>query len=386
MSRMRRLVLVLCTVCFVATGCSSDPEATPRRSSSTPAPVATVAPTDAEKLEEGKDYEVVTTLPGGVDGHQVVWFGVDDGGAAYGEIIVPFPKANPGSMALSSYAQPILMSPEGELTRMTPVRDSGPPSQMTGADADDRWVTWLESASGSIGAGMWSLYSYERSTGTVRQLGSYRDRKAWKDSGLDYDGRPEIMGDDVVMGTSFIRSGDAILKAPLDGSAPLDVLLPDATAPDVDEDGFSHLRSDGTLMHRDVATGESRQIDGPTEQGMCQQYRSGVLLTCESTADGIVVRIVRPGGETAYGPFRETVTYAQIRDGWATFVADQGVDPKAYLVDLSDGTLFEVASSESDWALLGHGYASIVEGRHEFTKEPGPVVDGFRLITLMSTG
>lgn len=387
MSRMRRVVLALCALSLVAAGCSSDPEAAGSEPSPVPSAThATVAPASAAKLAEGEDYDVVTTLPGGIDGDQVLWFGADDEGTAYGEIIVPFPKANPGSMALSSRAQPVLMSTDGELTRMTPVRDSGPPSQLTGADADARWVTWLESASGQIGAGLWTLYSYERSTGTVRQLGSYRDKRAWRDSGLDYDGRPEIVGDDVLMGTSFIRSGDAVLSAPLDGSAPLDVLVPGATAPDVDESGFSYLTLDGTLMHRDAATGESRQIDGPTGQGTCQQYRSGVLMTCEKTAAGILVRIAGPDGETVFGPFRRTVGYAQIRDGWASFVEDQGGDARLYAIDLSERTLYEASASENDWQPMGHGYAVVAKGRKELTKEAGPVVAGYELVKLRDAG
>ncbi|MET1036641.1 MAG: hypothetical protein ABW075_00115 [Aeromicrobium sp.] len=322
---------------------------------------AIAATTSAEKMVEGKDFAVVGTLPAEIDGDKTYWFGTDAQGTAYGEITVPDPTADPGSMALDSFVQPVLLDTAGELTRMTPVRDSGTRTQMTGADADERWVTWLESASGQVGAGRWTLFSYERSTGALHELGSWKDEVAGKDSGLDYEGRPEILGDEVVMtawSMSHGRGTGTILTAPLDGSAPLTELVADAKDPDVDAQGFSYVDGSGALMYRETATGASREV-GPA-RAACQFYRTETLLTCTETPSGMEVRIAQPSGRLRLGPFSHA-SYPALRDGWATFVEDADGEPTIHAVDLARSTAYEVSSSQNDWRLMGHGHALVTQ-------------------------
>jgi hypothetical protein len=380
---VKSLFVTLGAVGVLLAGCSSDPQQRPASvlttSTSTPAAPedSTITPTSASKLVEGRDYDDVAALPAQIDGSQAYWFGVDAQGTAYGEIMVPDPKADPGSMALDSFMQPVMVDTAGELTRMTPVRNSGIRTQMTGADADDRWVTWLESASGQVGAGRWTLFSYERSSGTLHELGSWEDEVAGKESGLDYEGRPEILGDDVVMTAWSMTHGHGtgkILRAPLDGSAPLDELVADAKDPDVDEQGFSYVAGSGALMYRETATGASREVS--PAGAACQFYRSDTLLTCVATTAGMEVHIAKPSGVLRFGPFAH-VSYLALRDGWATFVEDADGDPTIHAVDLSRSTGYEVSSSQSDWRLMGHGYALVAE-----RSDPAKVPEGYQLIKL----
>jgi hypothetical protein len=357
MSRMRATLFA--AAALLLAGCTSDP------TEPSPSPRPTTPAASATPLAEGEDYDVVATLPAEIDGSPAQWSGVDAAGTAFGGIAVTDLGYEQGRMGpVDSYAQPVLMSADGELTRMTPVRDSGVTTQMLGGDANADWVTWFESADTSIGTGSWRLYSYERSTKRLRRLATYKDDVVRDGNVLDYDGRPEILGDDVVTGTSAIGSsgkGSAILTVPLDGSAPLSELVPDASEPDVDEKGFSFLKGKKTLMYRDASTGKTRRLHTGAGRGECHYYRSGVLVTCDKTRDGEQVTVAGPGGKRAFGPF-SGVSYVELRDGWVTFVADADGDPQIYAVDAAAGTLHHVSASQNGWRLMGHGYALVVQG------------------------
>jgi hypothetical protein len=367
MSRMRTTLPALAVAALLLAGCASDlSEPATSATATTPTSRATIGPASATPLVEGEDYAVVATLPATIDGSPVQWSGVDGSGTAFGGIAVPDPDYEQGRMGpVGSYAQPVLMSPAGQLTRMTPVRQSGVTTQMLGGDANDDWVTWFESADTSIGMGSWSLYSYERSTEKLRRLATYEDDVVRDGNFLDYDGRPEILGDDVVMGTAAIGpsgKGSAILTVPLDGSAPLSELVPDASEPDVDEKGFSYLQGWKTLMYRDASTGRTRRLHTGAGRGECHFYRSGVLVTCEKGAGGVAVTVTGPDGERTFGPFLGGVSYVELRDGWVRFVADADGDPQIYAVDAATGNLHHVSSSQNEWRLMGHGYAMVVRG------------------------
>lgn len=111
----------------------------------------------------------------------------------------------------------------------------------------------------------------------------------------------------------------AILTVPLDGSAPLTELVPGASEPDVDESGFSFLQGWKTLMYRDASTGGTRRLHTGAGRGECHFYRSGVLVTCEKTTDGVEVRVAGPDREMSFGPFRRGVSYVELRAGWVRF-------------------------------------------------------------------
>ncbi|MET0819611.1 MAG: hypothetical protein ABWY58_01490 [Aeromicrobium sp.] len=366
---MRTTLIALASAALLLAGCSSDSDepaaSAPPSASAAPTTPATTAPASATPLVEGEDYDVVAALPATIEGSPVQWSGVDAGGTAFGGIDVPDPAYEQGRMGpVDSYAQPVLMTPTGQLTRMTPVRDSGVTTQMLGGDANDDWVTWFESADTSIGMGSWTLYSYERSTKTLRTIATYEDDVVGKNTFLDYDGRPEILGDDVVMGTAGIGSsgkGSAILTVPLDGSAPLTRLVARASEPDVDENGFSFLQGWKRLMYRDTSTGDIRQLHTGAGRGECHFYRSGVLVTCDKTSDGEEVTVAGPEGTRTFGPFRSGVSYVELRDGWARFVEDADGDPQIYAVDAATETLHHVSASQNLWRLVGHGYALVVQ-------------------------
>jgi hypothetical protein len=369
MSRMRTTLLALAGAALLLAGCASDPSepATSVRPPASAAPTtpSTTAPASATPLVEGADYDVVATLPATIDGSPVQWSGVDGSGTAFGGIEVPDPDYQEGQMgSVGSYSQPVLMSLDGRLTHMTPVRRSGVTTQMLGGDANDDWVTWFESADTSIGTGSWSLYSYERSTKKLRLLATHEDDVVRDGNFLDYDGRPEILGGDVVMGTAAIGpsgKGSAILTVPLDGSAALTTLVRDASEPDVDEKGFSFLQGWKTLMYRDASTGKIRQLHTGAGRGECHFYRSSVLVTCEKGDGGVVVTVAGPNGARTFGPFPGGVGYVELRDGWARFVEDADGDPQIYAVDAATGTLHHVSSSQGLWRLIGHGYALVAQ-------------------------
>jgi hypothetical protein len=381
---MRPALLALTAAAVLLAGCSSTPSATPASvprtsaTTATPAPEATIAPDSATPLVEGKDYDVVTTLPAQIDGSPTRWSGVDAAGTAYGDIAVPDPDADRSSMGpVGSWAQPVLMNRDGGLTRMTPVRDSGVTTQMLGGDANDDWVTWFESADTNVGSGSWTLFSYERSTKKLRRLATYEDDVVGQGTFLDYDGRPEILGDDVVMGTAAISrsgKGSAILTVPLDGSAPLSELVPRASDPDVDEKGFSFVLGKKALMYRDAATGETRQLHPGTGRGECQFYRSGVLVTCEKTDGGEEITVAGPDGEQSFGPFRNGVSYVELRDGWVRFVEDADGDHQIYAVDVASGTLHPAAAWPNGWRLMGHGYALAEPGDPDGTSSDSQLI------------
>lgn len=384
MSRMRSMPLTVCAAAaLLLGGCASEPEsprasaATTAATTPTPTPDAAIAPASATALVEGEDYDVVGIVPAEIDGARVVWTGSDAAGTVFGGIAVPDPDFETDRMGpVGSYAQPVLMNAEtGELTRMTPVRDSGTTTQMLGGDANDDWVTWLESADTNIGMGSWTLYSYERSTKKLRELASHRDDVVREGNFLDYDGRAEIVGDDVVMGTASVSrsgKGSAILTVPLDGSAPISELVPGASESDADEDGFSFVLEKKALMYREASTGETRQLHAGAGRGECQFYRSKVLVTCEKTSDGVEVTVAGPNGEKTFGPFRGGVSYVELRDGWARFVADS----RTYAVDAATMTLHHVSASQIGWHLVGHGHALVAQG----SADEG--WSGYELITL----
>ncbi|MRJ77935.1 hypothetical protein GEV29_15440 [Aeromicrobium sp. SMF47] len=361
---------------LLVAGCASGIEDPAPRTASPRTRV--IAAQSAAALKDGRDVELVATLPASIDGNRTFWLGADARGTVYGEIVVPAAKVAPGSMAeVDSYSQPVLIDLAGKVTHLTPPRTSGTTTQMTGADADDEWVTWLESASVQAGSGEWTLYSYERATQKLRVLGSYEDEVAGEDSFLDYDGRPEILGGDVVMGigsTNRGGKGSAVLSAPLDGSRPLEVLVPTANDPDADEDGFSYVQGKDALMYRDAATGRTRELAPGDDE--CQRFRFGVLLTCDRSDEGVVVRLEGTDIDARLGPFGAHVGYVELEDGWASFVTDPDGDPRIYAVELATSTMYETSRSQNDWNLMGHGYAMV-------THRDGDTVTGNDLVKLL---
>ncbi len=319
-------------------------------------------PATATALREGTDFDVVGELPGMVDGSPTYWSAADSEGSVFGQIMVPDPKADPGSMGeVGYYAQPVLLDPASKkLTRLTPVRDSGRTMQITGADVDDTWVTWLESAVAHVGSGQWKLYSYERSTKKVRLLGSYQEPVAGTDSTLDYEAKPEIVGSDVVMSIMSDRGTDrrnTILSAPLDGSKPLAVLIDGAVDPDADEGGFSYVQGKNDLMYRDGRTGESKRIHAGA--GRCQFYRAGILLTCDQKAGRTEVTVGTTTDSDVYGPFGSDVGYVDLTGGWATLVDHRDNADTTYAINIATSKIYLATKSQVGWDLLGHGFASV---------------------------
>lgn len=178
--RARGLVAAVAAVTCVA-GCTSDFDDEPPRS----APVVITAD-DASTMKDGRDYDVVATLPAKVDGRKAHYFGVSPDGLVFGETYAEDPKAKPsvgpGDMGVSARSNVILLDPESrKVTRVSDGDARARRTAVSGVDVDEKWVTWLEIE--AIDGSDWTLYSYERSTGTERRLGTHRDAK-WQDNSV----------------------------------------------------------------------------------------------------------------------------------------------------------------------------------------------------------
>lgn len=360
---MKSSAVVSVLVAVLLGGCAagSQETSTPMPSASS-AVDATIDPATATPLREGADFEVIGELPATVDGSPTYWSAADAKGSVFGQIMVPDPQADPGSMGeVGYYAQPIMVdAASNKLTRLTPVRDSGRTMQIIGADVDDTWIIWLESGDAHIGSGRWKLYSYERATKKVRLLGSYKDPVAGTDSTLDYEGKPEIVGSDVVMSITSDKGSDrrnSILSAPLDGSKPLAVLIDGAVDPDADDGGFSYVQDAKDLMYRDARTGESKRIRAG--DGQCQFYRAGVLLTCGKKAGRTEITVSTSERPTVYGPFDSRAGYFVLKGGWATLVDHPDEAAKTYAINIATSKIYLASKSQVGWDLLGHGFASV---------------------------
>lgn len=360
--RMRELVIgVAVALCLASCTSSSDeaPKAKPTKS--------TILAEEASAMHEGRDYDVVATLPAKIRGIQPRYMGVSPDGIVYGEIFVEDPDAEqpigPGSTLLTGRSTLFLLDPAS--ARITEVLDGSTrknPTGVTGMDADDDWVVWLESPDGGFGSGRWTLYSYERATEKTHTLGAYDDYVVLPKAELDFERLPRISGDHVVMATSHWEDKKGtkaqVLSAPLDGSAPLEELTRGARVVDVEGQGVSYVDATGTLMFRDSVSGETTVISNRTSG--CRSYRAGVLVTCGSYGSGTKIRVkATDDPTTTFGPFTGDIGYADFDDGWLKFVVDPDDHPAIYAIDTDRMKLFKVADMQGGWQLMGHDMALI---------------------------
>jgi hypothetical protein len=358
---MRGLVMGVVAVLCLA-GCSSSVHDSPGDS---PTAKATIAVDDAYAMKEGRDYDVVATLPARIHGDRTRYFGVSPDGLVFGETYAEDPKAEPpvgpGDMGFSTRSNVILLDPaSGKVTQVSDGNARAHRAGVSGIDVNDEWVTWLE-IDAMEGSG-WTLYSYDRSTGTERKLGTHRDAD-WQDNSVGPEGRPAIMGDRVVMSTiafgDEMRKRDQVLSVPLDGSAPLTELVGGATAVEVDADGISYVTSTGALTFRDRNSGETKILDNE-KASRCQHHRSGLVMTCESSAGEWWINLKTKDGQKAlFGPFEEWIGDVQLQPDWARFVIDADGPPTFYAIDTDRLKLFKVAAPKTDWQLMGNHMALI---------------------------
>lgn len=359
--RVRRFVIGLAAAMCLA-GCTSGsdepPKAKPTKS--------TISADDASAMKEGRDYDVVATLPAKIRGLRPWYFGVSPDGIVYGATFAEDPDAEqnvgPGGMRITTRSNVILVDPgSGKVTRVSDGHTRSRPNGIQGIDVNEDWVTWLEVLDGAGKAEQpWRLYSYDRSTGTERLLGSGALKG---DIGMDNRAGPAINGDRVVISTVTYgdRTGktDQVLNAPLDGSAPVTELVGGATAADADPEGISYtIRGTATLMFRDAASGKTKVIDDGKSE--CRTYHSGVLVTCSPYGAGTKFW-VRPkrGTVTAFGPFAGDVGYNDQEKGWTTFVTDSDGDATLYAIDTDRMKLFKVADAQGGWQLMGNDMALV---------------------------
>jgi hypothetical protein len=353
------LAAVVC-VSGCTTG-SDSPKVTPTTKS--------VSADKASTMKEGRDYDLVATLPAKIQGVQPRYLGVSPDDMVFGDIFIEDPDAEPpigpGGTALTGRSSVFLLDPEsGKVTEVLDGAVRKEPSGVTGMDADDEWVVWLESLEGGFSSGRWTLYSYERGTGKIRKLGAYDDKVVAPKAELGYERLPVISGTDAVMATSVIDRKDKlgkanqVLSAPLDGSAPLSELARGARSVDADAEGLSYVDVTGALMFRDAVSGETTVIDDGKSE--CRTYRSGVLVTCSPYGSGTTFRVrAKNGTTTTFGPFDGDVGYNYQETGWVKFVTDPDGDPTIYAIDTDRMKLFKVADIQGGWQLMGHDMALV---------------------------
>ena len=369
--RIRRLVIGIAAVMCLS-GCTSSSDDPPKAK---PTPI-TITADDASAMKEGRDYDVVATLPGKIQGVEPRYVGVAPDGIVYGRVYIEGPDAEEpkaiGGNALTGHSDVFLLDPRsGKITEVLDGAIRRKPMGVTGMDADDDWVVWLESPDGGFGSGSWKLYSYERGTEKIREIGSYADDVVVPKAELDYERRPEISGDQVVMATSHWKdktgSKSQVLTVPLDGSAPMTEVARGATSVDADVGGISYFTKDGVLTFRDAVSGETSVVDD-SDSG-CRGVRSGVLVTCDPYGSGTKVRVRAKGGTTTtYGPFDGDIGYTYFEPGWVRFVS--GTDDKSslWVIDVDDAKLFKLGDTQGGWDLMGHDMALVFNpGKRDFT-------------------
>ncbi|MDX6231385.1 MAG: hypothetical protein QOH68_336 [Nocardioidaceae bacterium] len=314
-------------------------------------------------MKEGRDYDVVATLPARIDGAEVYYDGVSPDGMVFGSTHVEDPDAPevfPGGLAITFRSSVILLDPgSGKVMQISDGNARPRRTAVSGIDVNEDWVTWLESEDAE--GGSWKLYSYDRSTKTERRLGSSKD--AIKADGVGFELSPKISGDRAVM-SAFAYGGDEtgkadqVLSAPLDGSAPLTELVGRAAGVDADADGISYtITSTQTLMFRDTASAKTKVIDaGETS---FRTYHSGVLVTGVPYGSGTKVRATKDGTTTTFGPFVGDAGYNYQEKGWAKFVTDPDGDAKIYAIDTDRMKLFKVANTQGGWELMGNDMAIV---------------------------
>lgn len=313
-------------------------------------------------MKEGRDYDVVATLPAKLKGVETYYDGVSPDGMVYGATFVEDPEAPevfPGGQAITSRSSVILLDPgSGKVTRISDGNSRARRTAVGGIDVNEDWVTWYEAE--DRGGASWKLYSYDRSTGIERKLGSDKDAIEG-DTGL-WAGTV-ISGDRVMMSTMTYADetgrADQVLSAPLDGSAPLSELVGGATSADVGSDGISYtITRTETLMLRDAESGETKVIDDGAST--FRTYHSGVLVTCHPYGSGTKVRVKsRNGTTTTFGPFDGDAGYNYQEEGWAKFVTDPDGDAKIYAIDTDRMKLFKVADTQGGWQLMGNDMALV---------------------------
>lgn len=348
----------------VVSACGGDPEP----ASTQPTSPSVVALGEALPMQEGRDYDVVATLPASIDGAKVFYRGVSSDGEVFGSTTREDPEARqpvgPGSTLVTTRGDVVLLDPgSGEVTWVSDGDRRSQPTVVDGIDVNDEWVAWVElhDAFGEE----WTVYSYSRATGRERRIGSDEDAVEGDATVIE---EIAIIDDHVVMGTRALgretKAANQVLSAPLDGSAPLTELVGSATWLGANDDAvaFAELVS-GRLVSLDPTSGDQTVLvagNDDSDKAGCRLVDRGVLMTCQESGGSQLVHITTgQDEEMSAGPWREDIGYADLESGWARFVVDPDDQPTIYAVDIDRRKVFAVARTQGGWDLVGHDMALV---------------------------
>lgn len=241
----------------------------------TPDAVHSLDPRAADRLEIGRDLEVVAELPTSVGQEEVSFRGFSDDGLLVGAMSRPAPPSQSIPGPPSPYqSRPFLYDPE---TRDFTILDDSARAEPTGVDdivATEDHAVWVESPD-PLEAHDFTVRSYDRATKRVTDLASFTNP-----GGQIGYGRDLAVHDGVAYFSRHVYFGSkdrpAVYAVPVDGTGDVTTLVPGAEQVSLAGGVLSY--TDGTTsMQRDLTTGTTRPA--PTSPSAQDPGFCGAVVT-----------------------------------------------------------------------------------------------------------
>lgn len=270
--RMRGVALGLLVALTIA-GCSSDPDENPRPK--TENAVRSIDVRKAVPLKVGTDLKVLAELPRRHGKRDVYYTGFTDDGKILGSMAEPEPPSNKIPSPTTTQGYPFIYDLD---TEKFTILDEADRPEVSGAGelvSSGDTIAWMEGQGNAIDTSEFTVRSFDRTTGAVRDLAMFDD--------------PEgqiVYGNDLIVrkGVAYFSTPDyssrktgtpAVYSVPVDGSEPAKVL---AEGMGIELQGDTLTYSDGeTRYARDLATGAtSKAWTSPHahEPGFCRATRT----------------------------------------------------------------------------------------------------------------
>lgn len=267
---------------------------------------------DAVPAVPGRDYRPITIVPPHLpDGRDIAVVGVDPDGILVAAVAQTFRTETipPTSVAL-------YRAGDGIIRYLS--HGNGPPGarrQVTGAVATRRWVVWTESTSTNLETDPWTVFSFDRRHGVLRQIASAPRTRSGVVPAVPGYTRASLGADGRVYLTAVEQGATGPYRAyvesvPVDGSGPLRREAPDGIAAMASGTDLVWEGGPGdhvVIHHRDLATGRDTVLFDDTGTDCHSFYGLGV-------AGGVVAWLLQCKGADLVQVWSDGRALATIRD------------------------------------------------------------------------
>lgn len=366
------------SIAVVSAGCSSG--SGPDRESRSEDVVRSIDARKAEVLEVGTDLKLVAELPNRRGKRHVYYSGFTEDGKVLGSMAEPEPPSEsiPGP-PVEKQTYPFIYDLDTETFTILDEADRPEPTLTDGLMSFGDTIVWIEAHGHSMGPDGFTVRSYDRATGTARDLATFANPRRTGIYGYDLAVHEGIVYFNAPISTSAKKDTPAVFSVPMDGTEPA---KPVTEGMGVELHGDDLTYEDGATRYtRDLTTGSTSEAwtsSHADEQGFCDATRTETFETwClgtpvddpdleDAVTDPALTIKERSGRTAVLQGFASDGNHPVPQDiesygSWISFVVSGGDWPAPqYLVDIDSGALRKLPTDHMLGPVSSHGGRAIL--------------------------